>query len=151
MLPPSNPPEKEKDLSTEDYRRLADLRAALRAFLHWSAEQARAAGLTPTQHQLLLAIRASPETRGPTVGDLAGALLIQHHSAVELVDRAQAAGLITRQRETDLHSVVRVQLTARGAQLLRSLSQAHRREIAQLAPSMQALWAVPEAPGGAAS
>ncbi len=76
--------------------RLAELRYGLRSFLHWSAEQAKSAGLTPTQHQLLLAIRASEEERGPTVSDIAAVLLIRHHSAVELVDRAQEAGLIVR-------------------------------------------------------
>jgi DNA-binding MarR family transcriptional regulator len=76
-------------LTDEDYRRLAELRYGLRSFLHWSAEQAKRAGLTPTQHQLLLAVRASQEERGPTVSDIAASLLIRHHSSVELVDRAQ--------------------------------------------------------------
>jgi DNA-binding MarR family transcriptional regulator len=79
-------------LTDADYQRLAELRYGLRSFLHWSAEQAKRAGLTPTQHQLLLAVRASQEERGPTVSDVAAVLLIRHHSAVELVDRAQEAG-----------------------------------------------------------
>jgi DNA-binding MarR family transcriptional regulator len=126
-------------LTDEDYRRLAELRYGLRSFLHWSAEQAKRAGLTPTQHQLLLAVRASEQERGPTVSDIAAILLIRHHSAVELVDRAQEAGLIVRERDPDQQSMVRLRLTAHGAAKLESLSELHLRELAQLAPTMRAL------------
>jgi DNA-binding MarR family transcriptional regulator len=126
-------------LTDEDYRRLAQLRYGLRSFLHWSAEQAKRAGLTPTQHQLLLAVRASEQERGPTVSHIAAILLIRHHSAVELVDRAQEAGLIVRERDPDQQSLVRLRLTAHGAATLESLSELHLRELAQLAPTMRAL------------
>ena len=126
-------------LTDEDYRRLAELRFGLRSFLHWSAERAKGAGLTPTQHQLLLAVRASPAKRGPTVGDVAAVLLIRHHSAVELVDRARQAGLIVRARDPDQPSMVRLALTAHGAAKLASLSELHLRELTQLAPTMRAL------------
>lgn len=128
-------------LSDADYRRLAELRHGLRSFLHWSAEQAKQAGLTPTQHQLLLAVRASTNDRGPSVGDVADILLIRHHSAVELVDRAQEAGLITRERDPNQHSTVHLRLTEHGAAKLESLSELHLTELAQLAPTMRALWA----------
>ncbi|MGH2888349.1 MAG: MarR family winged helix-turn-helix transcriptional regulator [Solirubrobacteraceae bacterium] len=133
-------PDEGTELSDEDYERLAMLRHGLRSFLHWSAEQAKQAGLTATQHQLLLAVRASHEDRGPTVSDIAAVLLIRHHSAVELVDRAQDAGLIRRERDPDQQSLVRLQITERGAAKLRSLSEMHLRELAQLAPTMRALW-----------
>lgn len=133
-------PDEGTELSDEDYERLAMLRHGLRSFLHWSAEQAKQAGLTATQHQLLLAVRASHEDRGPTVSDIAAVLLIRHHSAVELVDRAQDAGLISRARDPDQQSMVRLQITERGAAKLRSLSEMHLRELAQLAPTMRALW-----------
>jgi DNA-binding MarR family transcriptional regulator len=126
-------------LTNADYQRLAELRYGLRSFLHWSAEQAKAAGLTPTQHQLLLAVRASLQERGPTVSDVAAVLLIRHHSAVELVDRAQEAGLIVRERDPDQQSMVRLRLSAHGAAKLASLSELHLRELAQLAPTMRAL------------
>ena len=135
----------ERVLSDDDYRRLAELRYGLRSFLHWSGEQAKRAGLTPTQHQLLLAIRASAQERGPTVSDVAAILLIRHHSAVELVDRAQDGGLITRERDPDQQSMVRLTLTDRGAATLESLSELHLRELAQLAPTMRALWAAIDA------
>ncbi|MFZ0040928.1 MAG: MarR family winged helix-turn-helix transcriptional regulator [Solirubrobacteraceae bacterium] len=128
-------------LTDEDYRRLAELRYGLRSFLHWSAEQAQSVGLTPTQHQLLLAIRASEEPPGPTIGDIAEALLIRPHSAVGLVDRAQEAGLIRRERDPHQHSVVHLHLTDHGAARVESLSELHLRELAELEPTMRALWA----------
>lgn len=136
-----NGPRAPRELGNDDYRRLAELRHGLQSFLHWSGEQAKQAGLTPAQHQLLLAIRASAEERGPTVRDVAELLLIQHHSAVGLVDRAQEAGLIVRTRDPDQHSLVRLHLTELGADRLQSLSELHLRELAQLAPGMRALWA----------
>lgn len=129
-----------RTLSDDEYRRLADLRHGQRAYLHWSVEQAERAGLTPTQHQLLLGIRASEEPRGPTIGEMAGFLLIRHHSAVELVDRAERAGLVRRRRDADQHAIVRLSLTEHGAATLRSLTEIHLRELADLGPTMSALW-----------
>src|SRR5689334_14915955 len=81
-------------LGDDQYRELLAFRTGLRRFLRWSEEQAAAAGLTPQQHQLLLAIRGSATP--PSVGDVADLLLLRHHSAVELVDRAEQAGLVIR-------------------------------------------------------
>jgi DNA-binding MarR family transcriptional regulator len=97
-------------------------------------------GLTPAQHQLLLAVRGSAASGGPTIGELSQALALRHHSVVGLVDRAQNAGLVTRQRDPARHSLVRVRLTDGGSKALRSLALVHLREIAELAPAMQALW-----------
>jgi DNA-binding MarR family transcriptional regulator len=133
--------------SDDEYRRLLELRTGLRRFLRWSEHQARAAGLTPAQHQLLLAIRGHPDGRGPTVGDVAGHLLLRHHSAVGLVDRAEAAGLVTRQPDAANHSAVRLQLTPEGARRLDDLSEQHLEELEHLAPTMHALWAALEEAG----
>jgi DNA-binding MarR family transcriptional regulator len=124
----------------EDYRRLLEFRTGLRRFLRWSEQQARAAGLTPAQHQLLLAIRGHPDGRGPTVGEVAGYLLLRHHSAVGLVDRAEAAGLVTRRPDDANLSAVRLQLTAEGSRRLDALSELHLEELEHLAPTMHALW-----------
>ena len=126
-------------LSDDDYARLSEFRYGLRRFLHWSEQQARGAGITPTQHQLLLAVRSSRDPRGATVGEVAEVLIIRHHSAVELIDRAQDAGLVTRERDPDTQSVVHLKLTEFGARTLSALSEVHLRELAQLAPTMQAL------------
>jgi len=114
------------------YARLLALRTSLRQFERWSEQQARAAGLTPAQHQLLLAIRGHDDPRGPTVGEVADYLLLRHHSVVELIDRADAAGLIRRRRDPDDHRVVRLHLTAAGAQRLEALSALHLEELERL-------------------
>ena len=115
------------------YGKLLALRSALRRFERWSAQQARAAGLTPAQHQLLLAVKGHDDPAGPTIGDVAEHLLLQHHSAVGLVDRAEAAGLVVRSREATDHRVVRLRLTKDAERRLRALSRAHAEELRRLA------------------
>ena len=110
------------------------LRTGLRRFLRWSEQQAEEAGLTPAQHQLLLAIRGHTDRRGPTVGEVADYLLLRHHSAVGLVDRADAAGLVERVRDPEDHRVVRLQLTAAGSKRLEALSSSHLEELAAPRP-----------------
>jgi DNA-binding MarR family transcriptional regulator len=116
-------------LTIGDYRHLLEVRTGLRRFLHWSEEQAHSAGLTPAQHQLLLAVRGHPGPDAPTVRDLADHLLIQHHGAVQLVDRAAAAGLVTRRRDETDHRRVHVVLTDEGCRVLESLSARHLDEL----------------------
>ncbi len=123
-----------RQLSSEDYENLLAFRTGLRRFLHWSETQARAAGLTPAQHQLMLAVKGHPGAQGPTIGDLAGYLMLRHHSAVELVDRAEAAGLVERWGDDDDGRVTRVRLTDEGEARLASLAQATLDELRGLAP-----------------
>src|SRR5690349_18742362 len=101
-------------LTDAEYQRLLAFRTSLRRFLHWSEEQAEAAGLTAAHHQLLLAIRGHAGASGPTIGEVAESLLLRHHSAVGLVDRAVKAGLVERQEDAADRRVVRLRLTARG-------------------------------------
>jgi DNA-binding MarR family transcriptional regulator len=115
------------------YARLLALRTALRRFERWSEEQARAAGLTPAQHQLMLAVMGHDDPQGPTIGDVADHLLLQHHSVVGLVDRAEAGGLVQRVRDRADHRVVRLKLTPDGRRRLRTLSRSHASEVRQLA------------------
>jgi DNA-binding MarR family transcriptional regulator len=123
-----------------DYQTLLQLRTGLRRFLRWSEREAEAAGLTPAQHQLLLAIRGHPDPQGPTIGDVAAYLLLRHHSVVGLVDRAESSGLVVRGRDPANNSMVRLQLTAKGSQQLEALSELHLEELSHLAPAMHALW-----------
>ena len=123
-----------------EYRRLLEFRTGLRRFLRWSQDQATAVGLTPAQHQLLLAIRGHEDPRGPTIGEAAGYLLLRHHSTVELVDRAVAAGLVERAGDPDDERVVRLRLTPTGAARLELLVELHLEELLRLAPMMQAVW-----------
>lgn len=129
-----------RKLDDGDYRKLLDLRTGLRRFLRWSEEQAATVGLTPAQHQLLLAVRGHGDSRGPTIGDVAGYLLLRHNSAVELVGRAEKAGLLERRTDEADQRAVRLHLTARGADLLGQLSSQHLEELERLAPRMRQLW-----------
>src|ERR1700758_5173598 len=109
----ADPPE----LSKADYEALAAWRYALRRFLAFSDAAIRAKGVTPQQHQALLAIKASRD-ESLTVGALAEALLLQHHSGVELADRLGAAGLVVRQPDPEDRRRVQLKLTPDAEQLL---------------------------------
>lgn len=127
-------------LSQADFEHLLQLRMGLRRFLRWSEQQAQTTGLTPAQHQLLLAIKGHPDAAGPTIGEIANYLVLRHHSAVGLVDRAAAAGLVKRNPDPTNNSVVRVTLTPAGAEKLDALAETHLQELAHLAPTMRTLW-----------
>lgn len=128
-------------LDDADYERLLAFRDGLRRFLHWSEQQARAAGLSPAQHQLLLAIRGDRTPGGPTIGDVAAHLLLKHHSTVELVDRAVAADLVERRVDAHDQRIVRLALTRLGARRLRDLATQHLAELDRLSPRLAPLWA----------
>jgi DNA-binding MarR family transcriptional regulator len=128
-------------LRDEDYERLLEFRTGLRTFLAWSKKRAAAAGLAPTQHQLLLAIRGHRDhERGPTIGDVAGYLLVKPHSAAELATRAQRAGLIERLTDGDDRRVVRLRLTALGESKLESITEATLQELERLGPRLRRVW-----------
>ena len=127
-------------LEQSDFEHLLELRTGLRRFLRWSEEQAKAAGLTGAKHQLLLAIRGHPDPAGPTIGDIADYLVLRHHSAVGLIDRAVKDGLVQRSADPTSKSVVRVTLTPAGSAKLDALAEAHLEEISHLAPTMRTLW-----------
>lgn len=132
----ATPPE----LSDADYERLLEFRTGLRRFLKWSGEQAESVGLSPAQHQLMLAIRGHRDPRGPTIGDVANELLLRHHSAVGLVDRAENAGLVRRLHDPDDHRVVRLRLTATGTRKIRQLSATMVEELNRLGERLRPIW-----------
>lgn len=123
----------------EDFEHLLAFRVSLRRFQHWSEEQARAAGLTHAQHQLLVAVKGHPGDLPPAVGELADYLLLRHHSTVELLDRAEAAGLVRRGPDADDARVVRVMLTAKGDRLVTELTKSHLLELYKLAAVLDEL------------
>ena len=127
------------ELSRGDFENLLAFRTSLRRFLNWSQHHARAAGLTPGQHQLLVAIKGHPHNGSPAISDLAGYLLLRHHSVVELVDRAAAGGLVERRADTQDGRLTRVRLTASGQARLASLTPAHLGELRALAPALDRL------------
>ena len=126
-------------LTREDFEHLLAFRVSLRRFQRWSETQAQEAGLTHVQHQLLVAIKGHPGSQPPTVGDLAGYLLLRHHSAVELVDRAEAAGFVRRVPDNTDGRLVRVALTAKGDRCLNELTPAHLAELHDLAALLDEL------------
>lgn len=125
---------RDRRLTERDYEELLGFRTALRQFLRWSEEQAKAIGLTPAQHQLLLAIKGHPGEAAPTIGELSDYLVSKHHSVVELIDRAVDGGLVERRRDEVDHRIVHLVLTPLGEERIEELSQLHREELRRLAP-----------------
>ena len=121
-----------------DYRALADFRYEIRRFLNFSERLVHAAGIEPQQHQALLAIKGLPAHRVATIGVLAERLLIQHHSAVELVNRLEAKRLLQRARGVLDRREVVLTLSRRGEALLRRLTQPHRAELQSARPKLLA-------------
>jgi len=132
-------PAAKRRLSKTQYETLAAFRYALRRFLHFSELAARKAGLTPQQHQALLAIRGFPGRNALQVGELAERLQLRHHSTVELLDRLADLDLIHRSHSTVDRRRVEVCLTARGQQLLDKLSSAHQEQLRRIGPELSAL------------
>ncbi len=120
--------------SDKDYEHLLAFRTRLRRFDQWSRAAAEEHGLTHAQHQLLLAIRGFRGPGGPTIGEVAEMLFVKHHTATELVDRTQAIGLIHRVRDEEDSRRVRLVLTGKGREAIRSLTDAHLEELRRLAP-----------------
>ncbi len=125
-------------LNDGDYATLADFRYELRKFVRYSERAAGEAGLTPRQHQALLAIRAAP---GGTlhVGELAERLFLRPHSASELVQRMEEQGLVRRETGAGDKRQVSLRLSERGETVLEYLSQSHRAELRRLRPMLQEL------------
>ena len=123
-------------LTLSDYQSLAELRYQIRCFLFFSEQAARAAGLEPRQHQLMLGLKGLPRDVRPTIGELAERLQIQHHSAVELVNRLAAAGYVRRMRAGEDRREVLLALNPKGERVLRQLSVHHRAELRSAGPEL---------------
>jgi DNA-binding MarR family transcriptional regulator len=121
-----------------DYQALADFRFEIRRFLSFSEHLVHAAGIEPQQHQALLAIKGLPAHRVATIGVLAQRLLIQHHSAVELVNRLEAKGLLRRARGVADRREVVLTLSRHGEALLQRLTQPHHAELQSARPKLLA-------------
>jgi DNA-binding MarR family transcriptional regulator len=123
-------------LKIANYQALAEFRYQIRRFLHFSEETARKVGLEPQHHQLMLAVKGAGKGDGPCIAYLAERLQLQHHSAVELVDRLAKRGLIKRTRSEEDRREVNVKLTAQGERILKQLTLDNREELRTLAPAL---------------
>jgi DNA-binding MarR family transcriptional regulator len=125
-----------RSLTAADYQALAELRHQIRKFLHFSEQAARRAGLEPRQHQLMLSLKGLAPGVRPSIGELAQRLLIEHHSAVELVNRLAKGGYVQRDRDGKDRRAVLVSLTRKGERILRELSLDHRAELRVQGPAL---------------
>jgi DNA-binding MarR family transcriptional regulator len=126
-----------EDTSLEQFRALSEFRYQIRKFQHFSELAARAVGLEPQQHQLLLAVKGfAGGGLGPTIGDVAERLQVRHHSAVELVDRMETRGMVHRRAGKHDRRLVIVALSDAGEQILKDLAAQHIAEIQQIGPGL---------------
>lgn len=123
------------ELTDADYAALADFRYALRQFLAFSERGAASCGLTPQQHQALLAVRGAANAN-ISVGYVAERLALKPHSATGLVDRLETLGLVTRRPSPDDGRQALLGLTPKAQTLLQQLSETHREEIVRLRPML---------------
>jgi DNA-binding MarR family transcriptional regulator len=129
-------PARRTSVTQKEYEALAALRYALRQFLRFSEEAAVAAGLTPQQHQALLAMKGFPGRERITIGELAERLQLRHHSAVGLANRLVAHRLAARERDERDRRQVHLVLTARGEEILERLSAAHKEQLRRVGPQI---------------
>jgi DNA-binding MarR family transcriptional regulator len=132
----ANSTKSRKRLSKKDYESLSAFRYALRRFLRFSEEAAEAVGLTPQQHQALLAIKGFPGRDRLTNGELAERLQVRHHSVVGLVNRLEAQGLIVREQGESDRREFYITLTERGGELLERLTAVHQEELRHVGPQL---------------
>lgn len=126
-------------VSDEDYLTLAAFRAALRKFMRTSEDIAHGLGLTPQQHQAMLAVRGYPGEEQPTMGQLAARLQVRHNSAVGLVTRLVKLGYVRRDTSSQDQRRVHISLTPKGHAILDKLTEAHRIELKRIGPEITRL------------
>ena len=125
-----------KNLSIADYQALAEFRYQIRKFLHFSDSAIEGAGLERSQYQLMLTIKGMPDGVRPRIRDIADRMLIQHHSAVELIDRLETGGYVRRERGQNDRREVLLALTAKGERVLGQLALHHHEELQNAAPKL---------------
>ena len=123
-------------VTQKEYEALAALRYTLRQFLRFSEDAAVATGLTPQQHQALLAIKGFAGGDRITIGEMAERLQLRHHSTVGLANRLVAQRLVARERDSKDRRLVHLVLTPRGEAILEKLSVAHKEQLRRLGPQI---------------
>ncbi|HTY84253.1 MAG TPA: MarR family transcriptional regulator [Silvibacterium sp.] len=125
-------------LTLSDYQALAEFRHQIRKYLHFSERAVHEAGLERGQYQLMLAIKGMPAGIRPRIRELANRMQIQHHSAVELINRLESGGYVRRERAQDDRREVLLALTTKGERVLGELALHHHEELQSAAPTLVA-------------
>ncbi|MGP7818769.1 MarR family winged helix-turn-helix transcriptional regulator [Niallia sp. 01092] len=120
---------KKENLPKEVYEQLAFFRYRIRKFIRFSEDAARAKGLTPQHHQLMLSIMGFPDREYATPKELAERLQITSHACVELIRRCEDLNLVSRFPNPEDKRSIFIRLTAYGMGLLEELSEIHMDEL----------------------
>jgi len=123
-----------KPLNDAEYMALAEFRYQIRKYLRFMEENARKAGQSPQQYQLILAIKGLPGSASPNIRTLAERMQLNHNSMVELVDRCERRGFLRRARSGSDRRQVELQVTAEGDNFLRAMASAGREELRSVGP-----------------
>jgi DNA-binding MarR family transcriptional regulator len=124
-------------LDKSDYVALAELRKSIRKFLRFAEEGARDEGITPQQHQVLLAIMGQPQRDWASISEIADFLQLRHHTVVGLIDRCEGIGLVRRNQSSQDRRKVEVSLTTRGLSILSRLAQRNMKELFSLRENLR--------------
>ena len=127
---------KHKSVAHERLAALAEFRYQLRRFLAFSEMRSEAVGISPQQYQLLQVVAAAPEGQEVSITYSAERMVVRHNSAVELVDRAERAGLVQRGADERDHRRSLVEITPQGNELLNELLRQHLTEVERAAPEL---------------
>jgi DNA-binding MarR family transcriptional regulator len=103
-----------KELSPAEFTALAEFRYRLARFLRRRKDAAQSEGLQAQQYELLLALSGLPADQPPTIKELASQLRLEHHTVVELVDRLEQRGLLTRRSSAADRRLVLLEVTRAG-------------------------------------
>ena len=143
MTERSSPVAPAQMIGDAEYRSLAGFRQHMRGFFAFSEQTIQAAGVAPAQYQAMLAIRAHGTKPSITISGLAEQLMIRVNSAVELVQRLQAADMVCRMRSTADRRRIELSLTPKGSAVLAALAalhvDEHRRRLPELIALMETL------------
>lgn len=124
-------------LTKRELEVLAAFRYKLRQFLAFSEKASSAVGLTAQQYQALLAMRVHAGPEPLTISDLAGQMLIKHHSAVGMVNRLEQQGMVRREGAGTDRRKVAIRLTEQGARVFARLASVHLGELRRIAPDLE--------------
>ena len=122
-----------RDVTAEEYRSMAAFQFCVRRYLRFSEKTVRNADLEPSQYQLLLSIKGLAPNLRPTIAELAHRLQIQHHSAIELINRLEQKSLVSRERGTNDRREVLIRLTPAGDRMIAKLVALHMTELSSVA------------------